>query len=256
MRLAWRSHPVLQIGVASVVLGLPLLVLGFPLGHDSPWHLIYQKHFATQFWEGELYPRWLAGANAELGSPMFFIYGPVPYWVGSLVRPLVSWLAAPDGESVEAAWSAFAGLLVAGLAAYLWLRGVTGAGAAAAGAVIYMMMPYHLMMDLYIRSALAEHWAFVWMPLVLYFVRRLAEGNRAALPGLAVAYALLIMSHLFSALLFSGFAAAYAWLCLPERDRRAAAARVVCGWGLGVGLSAIYLAPAARLSRSGRHSQA
>jgi len=244
MRFGSRPHPLLLISVASVLLGLPLFFLGFPLGHDAAWHLTYEKHFAGQFWEGELYPRWLPDANAGLGSPIFFVYGPVPYWVGSLFRPLTNWLAVAEREVLELTLSAFIALLASGLAAYLWLRDLHDEVVAACGAVIYMVIPYHLVADLYIRSALPEYWSFVWMPLALYFIRRVVEGSRSALAGLAAAYAMLIMTHLFSTLLFSVWAILYAWLLLYQARKWPAAAWVLCGFGLGIGLAAIYLAPA------------
>jgi hypothetical protein len=37
-----------------------------------------------------------------------------------------------------------------------------------------MALPYHLA-DLYIRSALAEFWAFMWLPVVCFFLEKVRE---------------------------------------------------------------------------------
>ena len=53
-----------------------------------PYHLKWSKHFVEQFWQGDVYPRWLINMNDGLGSPTFFFYAPIPYYFSSLFHPL------------------------------------------------------------------------------------------------------------------------------------------------------------------------
>ena len=135
-------------------------------------------------------------------------------------------------------------LWCSGLAAYLWLRRVCSETAAILGAVVYLASPYHLTVDLYMRAAFAEFWAFVWMPLILYFTEGVLRKRRYALIGVAVSYGLLVMTHLLTTLMFSPVPLAYALFLSKRGDRLQALAKVSAGLLLGTGLAAIYLLPA------------
>lgn len=53
-------------------------------GHDIYHHLIFSSHFSEQLLQGELYPRWLTRMNGGFGSPTFFFYPPLPYYLTAL----------------------------------------------------------------------------------------------------------------------------------------------------------------------------
>lgn len=227
------------------------------MGHDTLTHLQWHHHFAKQFWAGELYPRWLAGMNAGYGSPAFFFYAPLPYMITSLLRPLVP--GDPIGLRVLGASAALA-LIASGIACFAWLVRRNGVRAALIGAAVYMLLPYHLVVDFYDRAAFAELWAFVWLPLVMLGAERIARGERRGVATFALAEAGLIATHLPAALLFAPVP--FIVLALealagrdsapsdPERHftpRPALAltfARLAAGALLGAALSAAYLLPA------------
>jgi hypothetical protein len=228
------------VGAAAVVLALPMLIYG-PMvqGHDTTEHLNFARHFSEQFWGGELYPRWLAGMNHGLGSPTFFVFPPFPSYVYALLEPagrVFHFNAFNIGE--------FLALLGSGICAALWLNTMASQRVACAGAILYMLMPYHLVVDYYRRTALPECWAFVWIPLVLYFSARIMRRERVCLPGLAVAYAGLILSHLISVLIFSFIPLAAALTLSAQGQKVKSACRVAAGMFLGTGLSCFYLVPA------------
>ena len=228
------------------------------MGHDTLTHLQWHHHFAKQFWAGEPYPRWLAGMNAGYGSPAFFFYAPLPYMITSLLRPLVP--GDPIGLRVLGASAALA-LIASGIACYAWLVRRNGVRAALIGAAVYMLLPYHLVVDFYDRAAFAELWAFVWLPLVMLGAERIACGERRGVATFALAEAGLIATHLPAALLFApvpfivlalearagGGSAQDAPRALHFTPRPTAAlalARLAAGALLGAALSAAYLLPA------------
>lgn len=63
----WR-HLVIIVAVA-LLLTMPLLINGCMNGHDFFFHVIFSHHFTEQFWNGDLYPRWMSKMNAGFGSP-------------------------------------------------------------------------------------------------------------------------------------------------------------------------------------------
>lgn len=237
-----RLLPIFVIAGAGLVLTLPTLIYGYPAyGHDSLNHLIRYLHFSAQLWDGELYPRWLSGMNLGLGAPAMFFYPPVAYYATSLLRPLLG--SDPFGW-YQLAVAATLALIASGAAAYLWLATMVGRRAAVIGAVFYMALPYHLAADLYVRGAFAEYWSFVWMPLVLWQIGEIARGRRLAILWLTLAYALLVMTHPLTTLVFSPLALCYALVVTPFGPRMKVVLVVALGMALGVGLSAIYLLPA------------
>jgi len=234
----WSGLVILGYGL---FLTLPAGWSGYVVGHDTLSHLIMSRHFVDQLWAGDWYPRWLYGMNAGLGSPVFQFYGPVPYYITALFRPLVG--DDPEGWH-QLGLSASLALIASGFTAYAWLGRLAGRRAALIGAVLYMSAPYHLAVDLYQRFAFAELWGFAWMPLVMLAVRASMRGRAGALAGLAVSYALLIMTHLPTTLLFSWVPIAYVlWMAEPG-DRVISFVRVAGGMLLGMGLSAVFLVPA------------
>jgi hypothetical protein len=216
--------------------------LGFPpAGDDSVTHAVWLAHFSKQLWAGDLYPRWLAGMNAGLGSPVFYYYAPLPYYFASLLSPLfppgVSWLR-PLGVAAALAVAA------SGLAAYFWLRNISGEKAAAVGALIYVAAPYHLAFDLYMRDAYAEVFAFVWLPLVMHFARGVRDGERRAAVRLSASYALLVLTHLPTTLIFSAVPLAYVLFTAGRAGRAGAFFKTLGSLALGASLAAAYLVPA------------
>lgn len=179
--------------------------------------------------------------NGGLGSPVFFYYGSVPYHLTSLLHPLFT--HDPHGWR-QLGVSAAAALCASGLTAYLWLKQVYGPQPALLAATLYMLMPYHLAIDLYERGAFAEFWAFVWMPLILYFVCLLARERRLGFVGLTLSYAMLIMTHLPTTLIFSLVPLAYACFKAERRQRVEVLLLTLGALASGVALSAVYLFPA------------
>lgn len=196
----WLWIP-LALMTATALLLLPFWLRGGSQGHDLFHHLLSGHFFAVQLWQGEIYPRWLMEMNGAFGSPAFFFYPPLPYYVSAL-------FAGPEPLAHHAMipllWSNTLALGLSGLFAYLWLRPFATPGRALAASLLYMALPYHLAIDIYARFALAESWAFVWAPLALLAQDRLCRRAPFALLLLALAVALLTLSHLPSTLLILG----------------------------------------------------
>jgi len=236
--------PVGVIALAALFLALPMLIYGpMPAGHDAFEQLNFTRHFAEQFWHGDLSPHWLLNMNHGLGSPTFFVYPPLAAYAYSLL--------APAGEALHFSafnLAAFLALFGSGVAAFLWIRTMASKRVSLAVAVLYMLMPYHLAADFYRRTALPEIWAFVWMPLVLYFATQVANEKRAV-AGLATAYGLLLLSHPGAALILAVIPLLPALILAAPGRRLRSALLVGGGILLGIGLASFYFLPALYHSR-------
>ena len=236
-----------QVAPAALLLvavGIPcaqLLAVGFPHAYDSRPHLVWSQHFASQLWAGELYPRWLAAVGDGFGAPVFFFYPPLAYYVSGALHPL---LPAAESAPLRLALATALALVAAALALFAWLRRHLGPSPAALGAALYTLAPYHVMIDVWLRGAYAEVWAFAWPPCLLWAVDEAGARPPRALLALAVGAALLLLTHPPTALTALPLVGVYAVAC-AVRARSAAPALVgLLGLAFGAGLAGAYLATA------------
>jgi uncharacterized membrane protein len=212
-----------------------------PMVHDSFWiDFVWADQFTAELRKGVFYPRWLPQSHEGLGSPVFYFYPPLGFYLTAVFGLLG---ATTYGSILLAFATALAG---SGVAMFHWLKGWTARPLE--GACFYMFAPYHLC-DFYYRGALAESCAFIFVPLVALGLRRCAERRGYIL--LALSYCGLILCHLPLALLTSLFLIGPYCLWLA-RERRDASwwLPAAAGLMLGLGLSAIYLVPALTLQHA------
>ncbi len=222
--------------LASLLNILPIAL--FDLGGDIDLHMMLIDCFAGQFWQGDLYPRWCMKANAGLGSPVFFFYFPLPYYIASLLYPLTHL-----GISLYGLYGISMGLatFVTGLACYSWLKDIVTPGRALLAALLFIFMPYRMEAMLF-RTAHAEIWLLAPLPLVLKYTRRIALDNHRALLPLSVTFGLTFLTHMPGAVVAIVASGTYllivawgGWLSKWRYD----AALI---WGAA--LAAFYLVPA------------
>jgi hypothetical protein len=233
---------VVALALLAAVLTLPLWSNGFLTGHDRHFHLKWARWFTEQFRAGELYPRWLTGMNDGQGSPAFFFYGPIEYWITALLPPWSS--QSFEDTARQLGLAASLAVFTSGAAFFAWIRRHVGNPAALAGAVAYQLLPYAVLVDVHARFAFAEMWSFTWMPLCLLFADRIVRGERHGATGFAVSVAALLMTHLPSTLIFAPVAALYVLVVCPAPRRWRAVAAATAGGALGAALAAVYLLPA------------
>ena len=227
----------------SLLLTWPVLIHGIPdLSHDGYHHARWARQFGTQFWQGEWYPRWFTNVNGGFGGPSGFFYPPLTNYLASVFWPLVA--MRESGAWLAAGYVVVLGEILSAITAYLWLLSFGSAGAALLGSVLYIVAPYHLAIDVYMRGASAEFWAFVWFPLILLCTQKLMQHSKWAIAGMATSLGLAFLSQPVMALCFAPIPLSYVYFCSEHQDRRRNAALMVVAMLLAVGLSAAYLLPA------------
>src|SRR5262245_9350955 len=239
-----RRHPELValffVLLAASLVSAPMLFYGAPFGQDTIYHESWLHAFNAELSAGEWYPRWLHQLNGGAGSPSFFFYGPVPFYIAALFDKLLCSGCEPATQLAVGTWILLA---ASGMAFYALARDYARPWVAALGAIAYMVMPYHFEIDLWRRADLGEFSAYICMPLVLLFLQRSLRDTRY-LPALALSYAGLAASHIPAAMLFSLFLGGYTLLlCYAQKSLRPVG-YLAAGVALGMGLVAIYLVPA------------
>ncbi|MGC8878647.1 MAG: hypothetical protein ACP5R2_05440 [Anaerolineae bacterium] len=234
----------------------PLMQPGYFWGaHDARNSVYFLYEFDRSIRDGILWPRWGPDWGFGYGYPFWNIYAPLAYYVGEL--------AVLIGFDYTAAVKLVFALSILGSAAsmYLFARRLLGTAGGFLASLLYVYAPYHLF-DLYVRAALAESFAFVFIPLVFWGFFELVEQPRLrALVGTAFAYTgLVLTSNVLLVLITPGVIVYVVVLALLRALRK----RVLCArhiglicvdWVrhaipgiaaflLGTGLQAIFLLPA------------
>ncbi len=232
-------HILIMLGFAALLMA-PAVLLGSG-GIDMHYQSLLTREFSAQFWHGDLYPRWLSNMFAGNGSPIFFYYPPLTYFITAFFM----WLRPLDvfGYTPIAA-SAFLAVALSGGAFYLWMREETDSREAALlGSLLYMAAPNHVAQNFYYILLFSSVWSYVWIPLLLLFAKRLAFGKPYAVAGFAAALFLLVMTNLPMTLMCGPIAVAYSMLFFRKDAVKRQAMRLAGGLILGFGLSAVYLLP-------------
>lgn len=226
---------VLVLLLTTVIVGLPLIIGRVLGGQDIVTYLINAQQTAANLRAGEFFPAWGGGFNAGYGSPTLIFYPPFTSYLNAL--------AVLAGVPVMTGVCALAllGHLVSGLAVYGWLRSAGVERPALAAAIVYMVAPYRFI-DLYLRSALSEHWAFVWPPLILWVASRRSLRPVLHVPLIAILVAALLLTNTPMAVLF-GLALAVWFMASRHLDARRV--QVAAGVGLGFAVACFALAPQA-----------
>src|SRR3989344_693366 len=142
---------------------------GMFLSHDGQDHVVRIANFYQSLSEGNLIPRWAANLNWGYGHPILMFLYPLPSYAASLFHFL-------GFSLVDSTKLVFAlAFIASGVAMYLWLREFLGEIPAMTGAILYNFAPYRFV-DLYVRGAIGEHVAFIFPPLICYFLLKLSQA--------------------------------------------------------------------------------
>jgi hypothetical protein len=147
----------------------PLTYPGFFQSHSGflPIYNLYdlEIHFGDFSWVPTI-GRWYDFFRSE---------GVLPTYVAELFR----WLGASGAEAIR--WSYGLSFVLSAWAMYGWAKRLLGDKAALIAAVVYTYLPYHLAV-VYVRGSLAEAWAFVGFPLVVWALHNLVLDAKRSQP--------------------------------------------------------------------------
>lgn len=225
---------------AALVSCAPLLVGGFPQGHDWAYELARVAEFSHAVEDGQFPPHWAPNLYGGYGSPVFLFYAPVFAALAAAASALLGSLAA--GASLV-----LVSFSIVGVFAIRRMFDAVPALDPRAGriaATLFALNPY-LIADKLIRNANAEFAALCLLPLVLVGLpsldRRPLRGAIAiagGLAGVALSHNLTLLTAL--ALLVGGTL----WLHGRRGGARTWLALAV-GVALGLLMAAFLLLPAA-----------
>ncbi len=230
---------------AALIATSPDLIRGNSCGHDFDFHLASWLDAASSWRHGLFYPHWAPSPNYGAGEPRFVFYPPLTWMLGAAFGLIFPW------KGVELAiLCSF--LAATGLATRMLARQAMPDGPATLAGCAALFSGYS-MFTAYERSAFGELAGGFLIPLLLLLVFRDRDPQgsvwRRAFDGSAALLALVIagawLSNAPLGVMASYLLAAVALIvALPDRSW-APIVRASVAFTLGLGLSAIYLVPAA-----------
>jgi hypothetical protein len=239
---------VMVIIAAAALAVSPQLIWGDSCGHDFDFHLVSWFDALNSWRHGIPYPHWTPSANFGAGEPRFVFYSPLTWMLGAALGAVLPWSIVPVALT-------FVLLAGTGLATKALAREALSEGAAVLAGCIAIFSGYPLF-TAYERSAIAELGGGIWIPLVMLYAlrvrgnenaggsfwRRIANGSVVPL-AVSVAGSWLTNPTVGVMACYSLAALALASAFLMRSWWPAV--RAAAGAALGLGLSAIYLLPAA-----------
>ena len=210
-----KNSGLLFVFFISLVPLLNLLTPGLPITHDSLEHTARIASFYQSVSEGNIIPRWAGNLNWGYGHPILMFLYPLPSYMASFFH----FLDFSYVDSVKILFSISFSL--SGIFMFLWLKQFLNQNTAVLGSILYLFAPYRFI-DLYVRGALGEHVAFVFIPLLLialFYLNNLSVKARLrnyyfGFIFIAFSSAGLILSHNAISLLFFPFLLFYVFYLL------------------------------------------
>ncbi len=226
----------------------------WPATPDGWLHLQRVRALAEALQAGVIYPRWFPDFSFGYGYPVLNYYAPAFYYPPALLVALGLDVTMAARITLSVVYAVSAVGMYALLR--LWVRAVP----ALLGVVLFLVFPYRLY-DLFVRGALPEFVAFLWLPLIAWLSVRAAPPrpgqmvNKGLFAAAALCWAGLILTHNLTAMMAAITAAvvvpvAAIFPFAPQPDAGYARRLLRCAWAalgplvLGALISAWYWVPA------------
>jgi hypothetical protein len=247
----WRrfAGPAIILLCAALAIA-PQLWRGVSCGHDFDFHLVSWLDALHSWRVGILYPHWTPSPNYGAGEPRFMFYPPLTWMLGAVLGVLLPWRSVPQAMT-------FILLAATGFGTRALARQKLNAGIATLAGCVAIFSGYTLF-TAYERSAYAELTGGFWVPILLLLILRNSRGTepatpvklvRRALDGSTLPLTLVVagawLSNAPLGVMLTYLLAAVALTVAVLAKSWAPVLRAAVAIGLGLGLSAFFLVPAA-----------
>lgn len=213
---------------------------GLPITHDGQDHVARIANFYQNLSEGNIIPRWAGNLNWGYGHPILEFLYPLPSYLASLFHFFGFTLV----DSVKFVFGT--SFILSGLVMYFFIKELLNDDKAAFFAsALYIIAPYRFV-DIYVRGAIGEHVAFIFPPLIFYFLLKLNKRySLGYLIGGAFSFAGLNLAHNAISLMFMPLFGLYAlFLFLQAKNKIQLGIQYLSTIFSGFGLSAFFWIPA------------
>lgn len=185
----WLS---LFLAAAAFVLMLPLFLGGPRNGYDTLFHVANVDKLFEQLQQNPLFPsRVVGGAANDFGYGTYLFYPPLSHFTAAYLN----FFTRDTILSIQITHFLF--LALSGMTMFWASARISGSRRVGfMSGLVFMLFPYHLT-NIYVRDAFSECALFVFLPLILWGLYELFDGDKAKFyPLFVIGYAGGMLSHL------------------------------------------------------------
>lgn len=181
--------------------------------------------------------RWVPDPGYQYGYPQFIFYPPSVYYIGAVLHLL----GIPIIDSVKLLF--VVGFILSAVGMYGFINSWLGKWPAVVSALVYTYVPYKAL-EVYVRGALSEFWSLVIFPFIFWAILSICQRPGWRKVGfLALAMALLLLTHNLMTVIFMPFVAVWAIYWLYWSRSISVAMKIGVGLSLGIGLALWFSLP-------------
>ncbi len=184
--------PIIILVILCLPIIQPLLARGYFSMHDDT-QIARVVVMGKAIRNGQFPVRWVSGLGYGYGYPLYNFYGPFPYYIGGFL-----YVIGMDGLISTKIVMAL-GMILSALTMYTLVTLLFGSPSGILAGLLYAYAPYHAI-QLYVRGAVGELWAYALLPLLFLGLFLGADATRrkdgAWIGGLGLAG--IILSHTIS----------------------------------------------------------
>jgi len=222
------------IALTAFLVIAPMIFAGIPEGNDLAQHLRFAAVFYDSIRAGDFFPGWAGGENMGFGGIGTRYYPPVAYYLMALTQMLT-------GSWFETVWmNAFFWMFLGSAGVYFWAKEWLSSGQAFLAAALFALVPYHTA-QIYQFWLYAEYAATGILPFCFLFAARIIRRG-AALDVLlfAVAYSLLLLTHIPMTIIGSAGLGVYGLLLTDWKKPRRTILNFTTAFGLSLAATAFH----------------
>lgn len=161
---------ILFVCILSIRALTPIAKNGFfPMHDDTQVGRVVVMGKALQ--QGQFPVRWVSDLGYGYGYPIFNFYGPLPYYVGGI------FYAIGFKGLIATKLMFIMGVLLAAVSMYLLGSYTFGIPGGIVASIFYTYAPYHAV-QIYVRGAVGEYWAYALLPVIILGVTLIAKGQK------------------------------------------------------------------------------
>ncbi len=167
-----RNWTIVFLIAISILPLFDLLRPGLPLTHDGQDHVARIANFYQNLTEGNIIPRWAGNLNWGYGHPILEFLYPLPSYLASLFHFFGFTLV----DSVKFVFGI--SFVLSAITMYFFVKELLSDEKTALLAGLLYVIAQYRFVDLYVRGAIGEHVAFIFPPLIFYFLLKLSQAYR------------------------------------------------------------------------------
>lgn len=219
----------------SALIVVPIILIGIPDTVDLPQHFRFADTFYSSIINGDLFPGWAGNENFGYGDIGIRFYPPLAYYFLAIGRIIA-------GNWYDATWLTFMFWMVVGcFGIYYWARNWFSIKESSIIAIIYVLIPFHLNQLYTGFNPFSELAASSILTFCFAFLTKVLTREKTVyILGLGCFYALLIMTHLPTAIVGSICLFGYSLTFCRKADFTKHVSKAALAVCIGLAASAFY----------------